>query len=130
MKSIVFTDVDRHCRNQVAPAELEDVLNSHEDVIEAAVCALWDADGQTEIPIGYVVLKPAIPEAERRAALDRILKWTDGIFARYKKIRGGLHYIDAIPKNPTGKVMRNNLPVRLAAAKAEAEKQARRTAKL
>ncbi|GAB7354598.1 hypothetical protein MBLNU459_g5039t1 [Dothideomycetes sp. NU459] len=119
--------------NQVAPAELEDVLNSHEDVLEAAVCAKWDESGQTEIPIGYVVLKPSIPVSEREAVLERILKWTDGLFARYKKIRGGLHYIEAIPKNPTGKVMRSMLPARLEAVKIEAERQAKtasRSAKL
>ena len=37
--------------NQVAPAELEDLLSSHKDVIEAGVCAAWDQDQQTEVSI-------------------------------------------------------------------------------
>lgn len=35
--------------NQVAPAELEDLLNSHPAVAEAGVCAGWDASQQTEV---------------------------------------------------------------------------------
>jgi len=35
--------------NQVAPAELEDLLNSHPDVAEAGVCAAWDKDNHTEV---------------------------------------------------------------------------------
>lgn len=35
--------------NQVAPAELEDLLNSHPDVAEAGVCAAWDKENQTEV---------------------------------------------------------------------------------
>lgn len=35
--------------NQVAPSELEDLLNSHPDVQEAGVCAAWDGENQTEV---------------------------------------------------------------------------------
>jgi len=104
-------------RNQVPPAELEDILQSHEQVVEAAVTAIWDADQQTEIPMGYVVLQPAVEGTERLRVLDEVRKWVDSRVAPYKKIRGGLHYIEAIPKNPTGKVMRSQLPVRLEAAR-------------
>ena len=27
----------------------------------------------------------------------------------YKRLRGGIHFIDAIPRNPTGKILRRNL---------------------
>lgn len=33
-------------RNQVAPAGLEDILASHLDVVEAAVCATFDSSQQ------------------------------------------------------------------------------------
>jgi acyl-coenzyme A synthetase/AMP-(fatty) acid ligase len=102
--------------NQVAPAELEDILASHPDVVEAAVCAVWDSSQQTEVPVGYVTLKPSTAESDYPAMLDRILQHTNGLVAPYKKIRGGLYYLPSIPKNPTGKVMRAMLPARVEAA--------------
>ena len=42
--------------NQVAPAELEDLLNSHPDVAEAGVCASWDNENQTEVNQPFTLL--------------------------------------------------------------------------
>ncbi|KAF1812760.1 acyl-CoA synthetases/AMP-acid ligases II [Eremomyces bilateralis CBS 781.70] len=97
---------------QVAPAELEDLLASHPEVEEAAVCALWHEDGQTEVPIGYVVLSSSVAQNDREAALKRIRESVDKIVSPYKKLRGGVFAIDAIPKNPTGKIQRSELPAR------------------
>lgn len=114
--------------NQVAPAELEDILSSHEHVVEAAVCATYDENQQTELPIGYVQLHPSIPEAERDAALKNILQWINGLVSPSKKLRGGLFYLASIPKNPTGKIMRSKLPAREEAARKALAKS--RSAKL
>ena len=100
---------------QVPPAELEDVLSSHPLVVEAAVTALWDASQETEVPVGYAVLRADVPKADRLRVLAEIHKWFSGRVAGYKKLRGGLHYIEALPKNATGKVVRNQLPARVAA---------------
>lgn len=115
-------------RNQVAPAELEDTLQSHEDVVEAGVTFTWDANQQTEIPIAYVVLKPTVAVADREKVLAVIHKWHDSRVSPYKKIRGGLHYIEALPKNATGKLVRAQLPARLEAVRQAAA--ASRPAKL
>ncbi|OGE55191.1 hypothetical protein PENARI_c005G11496 [Penicillium arizonense] len=100
--------------HQVAPSELEGILGSHDLVIEAAVCGYFDADRQTEWPIGYVVLAPSVPQTEYSKTLKAIHVWLDNQVASYKRLRGGLHYIDSVPKNPTGKLMRQNLPIKLA----------------
>lgn len=41
----------------------------------------------------------------------------NGLVAPYKKLRGGLHYLPCIPKNPTRKIIRALLPARMEAAK-------------
>jgi len=102
--------------NQVAPAELEDILNSHPSVAESAVCGIFDASQQTEVPVGYVCLKASISESERTKVLAEIRQWVDGLVSPTKKLRGGLFYLAQIPKNPTGKVQRMLLPARLEAA--------------
>jgi acyl-coenzyme A synthetase/AMP-(fatty) acid ligase len=109
---------------QVAPAELEDLLAANKEVEEAAVCALWLEDTQTEVPIGYVVLSSSVAPDNREAALKRIRDSVDSIVSSYKKLRGGVFAIDAIPKNVTGKIQRAELPARKEAARKEAARLA------
>jgi acyl-coenzyme A synthetase/AMP-(fatty) acid ligase len=47
--------------------------------------------------------------------------WFDGKVSSYKKLRGGIHHVDEIPKNPNGKIMRSKLPARLQAEAALAK---------
>ncbi|KAF9886960.1 hypothetical protein FE257_010701 [Aspergillus nanangensis] len=99
--------------NQVPPAELEDVLMQFPDVAESAVCATWDDTQETEIPVAYVSFKPSVHAKDRAQKLREIRAFVDARVAPYKKLRGGVHYLDVIPKNPTGKILRRNLPARI-----------------
>jgi acyl-coenzyme A synthetase/AMP-(fatty) acid ligase len=99
-------------RNQVAPAELEALLNSHPDVTEGAVCALWNSDQGTEVPIAYVSLRKDIPNST--ALLADIRQHVDSKVAPYKKLRGGIVVLDEIPKSGNGKILRRMLPARVA----------------
>lgn len=99
----------------MAPAELEALLNSHPDVKEGAVCALWDGEQGTEVPIAYVSLTPnaLAPGRDRQAILASIRNHVDVKVAPYKKLRGGVVVLDDIPKSSNGKVLRRLLPARL-----------------
>jgi acyl-CoA synthetase (AMP-forming)/AMP-acid ligase II len=85
---------------QVPPAELEAVLLSHPSVADAAVVALKDEDCG-EIPRAFVVLKAPASAAELMAFVAQRV-------ASYKKVRR-LDFIDAIPKSPSGKILRRLL---------------------
>jgi acyl-CoA synthetase (AMP-forming)/AMP-acid ligase II len=87
---------------QVPPAELEAVLLRHPDVVDAAVIGLPD-DEAGEIPVGYVVLRPAAA-----ASPEEIMQFVAGEVAHYKQIRR-LEVIDAIPKSAAGKILRRVL---------------------
>lgn len=87
---------------QVPPAELEAVLLRHPDVADAAVIGLPD-DEAGEIPVGYVVLRPA-----PAASPAEIMRFVAGQVAHYKQIRR-LEVIDAIPKSASGKILRRVL---------------------
>ncbi|KAF2814999.1 acyl-CoA synthetases/AMP-acid ligases II [Mytilinidion resinicola] len=102
--------------NQVAPAELEAYLGGHPYVRECAVCALWDEDQGTEVPIAYVVLTDEGRAARENieVTLADIQKHVDSKVSPYKKLRGGVVALDEIPKTGTGKVLRRLLPARLA----------------
>ncbi|KAJ6095922.1 AMP dependent CoA ligase [Penicillium sp. IBT 16267x] len=101
---------------QVAPSELEDILLRHPDVIDAAVCAVYDDAQATEVPLAYVSLSPGTAElsgTEKQKILDAIKVWIDGQLAGYKKLRGGVFHLQTLPKTPTGKILRRLLPAKL-----------------
>lgn len=88
--------------NQVAPAELEALLLDHPAVVDAAVIGVTIDGG--EVPRAYIVRNPA-----SKATEEDIAKWLEGKVARYKQLRGGVVFVDGIPKNPSGKILRSQL---------------------
>ena len=85
---------------QVAPAELEAVLVTHPCVADAAVIPCPDEEAG-EVPKAIVVLRQASePEAIMEFVAERV--------APHKRIRY-LEVVDAIPKSPSGKILRRVL---------------------
>ncbi|XP_010536450.1 PREDICTED: 4-coumarate--CoA ligase-like 4 [Tarenaya hassleriana] len=94
---------------QVPPAELEALLHSHPDILDAAVIPF--PDGQAgQYPMAYVVRKHG-SDLSGEHVIDFIAKQV----APYKKIRR-VAFIDSIPKNPSGKILRKDL-IKLATSK-------------
>ena len=87
---------------QVAPAELEAVLGTHSAVADVAVVPSPDADSG-ELPKAFVVLKP-----DGHANADELMAYVSERVAPYKKVRL-VEFVDAIPKSPTGKILRRVL---------------------
>ncbi|MEX2245555.1 MAG: AMP-binding protein [Dehalococcoidia bacterium] len=86
---------------QVAPAELEALLMEHPGVRDAAVIPKAD-DEAGEVPKAFVVAR------EPGLDLDAVAAFVAERVAPYKKIRE-IELIDAIPKNPSGKILRRQL---------------------
>ncbi|KIJ64459.1 hypothetical protein HYDPIDRAFT_90496 [Hydnomerulius pinastri MD-312] len=99
---------------QVAPAELEGCILDHPDVADTCVVGVQD-EYSGEIPLAFVVLHPGPAEHARedpRVAEDMkqsIVKHVADRKAAYKKLAGGVEFVDAIPKNPSGKLLRRVL---------------------
>jgi len=87
---------------QVAPAELESVLQSHPAVADVAVIPSPDEEAG-EVPKAYVVLKPGMS-----ATAQEIMDYVAAHVAPYKKVRK-VEFIEAIPKVPSGKILRRKL---------------------
>ena len=90
---------------QVAPAELEAVIQSHPAVADAAVIPSPD-DEAGEVPKAFVVLRD-----ETNTTADALMTYVASKVAPHKKIRR-LEFIDAIPKVPSGKILRRELVAR------------------
>lgn len=92
---------------QVPPAELEGVLLGHTDIADACVIPVYDQDRATEVPRAYVVLTAGTDRTEEKA--KEIVVWISSKVAPHKQLRGGVRFIDEIPKNASGKLLRRVL---------------------
>ncbi|KAL6616350.1 hypothetical protein ACP70R_038620 [Stipagrostis hirtigluma subsp. patula] len=87
---------------QVPPAELEHLLQTHPDIVEAAVVPLPDAQAG-ELPVAFIVGRP-------RSILHKaqIKEFVAKQVVHYKQIHH-VFLVDSIPKNATGKILRKDL---------------------
>ncbi|MCX5415799.1 AMP-binding protein [Streptomyces sp. NBC_00059] len=108
-----FTVVDRvkelikYKGHQVPPAELESVLLGHEGVADAAVVGVPDQLAG-ELPKAFVVRGPAGAELDEQAVMAHVAAHVPP----YQRVRL-VEFVDAIPKSPSGKLLRNALRERL-----------------
>ncbi|MFF3754564.1 4-coumarate--CoA ligase family protein [Streptomyces sp. NPDC002018] len=88
---------------QVAPADLEALLLTHDAIADAAVIGVLDEDGD-EVPKAYIVRRPgaaALTEGEVRAFVaERV--------APYKKVRR-VEFVASVPRAASGKILRREL---------------------
>ncbi|OWR42279.1 hypothetical protein KGM_207224 [Danaus plexippus plexippus] len=87
---------------QVAPAELETVLRSHPKILDCAVLGIPDPFSG-EVPKAFVVVQPG-----QNIKGEEVLEHVNSKLTQFKKIKE-VQFVDAIPKNPAGKIMRRQL---------------------
>ena len=87
---------------QVAPAELEAIVQSHPAVADVAVIPSPNEEAG-EIPKAFVVVKPGAT-----LTADEVIAYVAERVSPQKKVRA-VEFIDAIPKVPSGKILRRAL---------------------
>lgn len=105
---------------QVAPAELQLALVTHPNIEDAAVVGcrmqvntvplnlIWSLIShrqEQEHPRAFVVRKLG----EELSEIE-VFNFIKTRFARHKWLTGGVFFIDAIPRTPSGKVKKRELP--------------------
>ncbi|CAL5023130.1 unnamed protein product [Urochloa decumbens] len=95
---------------QIAPAELEGLLLSHAEILDAAVVPYPDPEAG-EVPIAYVVRSSnsSLSEAD-------VQKFIEKQVAYYKRLRK-VTFVDTVPKSASGKILRRELIVQVRSSK-------------
>lgn len=107
---------------QVAPAEIENLLFSHPQIAEAAVVGLpgVNSESGSDLPRAYVVRRAGADAISE----DEVKEFVRSKLAHYKQLRGGVVFVDELPKNAIGKYLRRDLRER-AKKEVGAQRQAR-----
>lgn len=92
----------------IAPAEVESVLETHPDVEEAAVVGVPDEEW------GQRVAACVVPRPGAKLSAQQLIEFCRQRLASFKKPEI-VEIVDELPKSPVGKVLRRELRARLAA---------------
>ena len=90
----------------VAPAQIEALLLEHPAVADVGVIAKAD-EAAGEVPKAFIVLRSGYENLSG----DELMAWANGKLATYKNVRE-VEFIDVIPRNPSGKILRRILKER------------------
>jgi len=93
----------------IAPAEVEAVIQTHPAVEDVVVIGLPDVDW------GQKVAAVVVPRAGSRVAADELIEYCRQRIASFKK-PDVIHFADVLPRNDLGKVLRRELRAKFDAA--------------
>ena len=85
------------------PNELEEMLLRHEDVQDAAVF------GKPEPSVRELVTALVVRKPGANVSTEELRKLVDDQVDDRKQLRGGVHLVQKIPRNPQGKILRKKL---------------------
>ena len=86
----------------IYPAEVENAIYSHEDIADVAVIGVPN-DKWGEAVMAYVVLKDG-----RKLSAEDVIEYARSKIARYKCPKT-VEFIEALPRNASGKILRKDL---------------------
>lgn len=90
----------------MSPTELENLILEIPEIADVAVVGIPDTLAG-EVPRAFCVKKPNAKINE-----EDILLYVNPKVTHYKKLAGGVKFIDVIPRNPNGKILRNELKIK------------------
>eukprot|EP00095_Tigriopus_kingsejongensis_P002470 maker-scaffold326_size205590-snap-gene-0.12 protein:Tk02470 transcript:maker-scaffold326_size205590-snap-gene-0.12-mRNA-1 annotation:"hypothetical protein DAPPUDRAFT_204305" len=97
-------DLIKYKNNHVYPGDLEAIIQKHPDVVEVAIFGIPEPTVQ-ELVSALVVKRPG-SQLNEKDVRDLVLKED---LEYYKQVRGPIKFVDRLPRNHRGKIVRRTL---------------------
>ena len=89
----------------MSPTELENLILQLPQIADVAVVGVPDVLAD-EVPKAFIVVKPGSKISE-----EDVRNYVNEKVVHYKQLAGGVSFIDTIPRNAAGKILRKELLV-------------------
>jgi len=95
-----FKELIKYRMSHVVPTNIEKQMMTHPAIEEVGVVGLpHEVDG--ELPLAFVVLRKG-----QSATAQELIDYTNELVVDEEKLRGGVRFIEKIPRNELGKIVR------------------------
>ncbi|KAL7934549.1 hypothetical protein V8C35DRAFT_326937 [Trichoderma chlorosporum] len=96
---------------QISPTEIEALLFRHPSIADACVVPIPD-DSAGELPLAFIVRSPAGKTEDERILRQKIHTFVNSELSEYKRLAGGIEFLEALPKSASGKTKRGEMKER------------------
>ncbi|KAL7962783.1 hypothetical protein V8C34DRAFT_301207 [Trichoderma compactum] len=96
---------------QISPTEIEALLSRHPCIADVCVVPIPD-DSAGELPLAFIVRSPAGEDEDERVLKQKIHTFVDSELSEYKRLAGGIEFLEALPKSASGKTKRGEMKER------------------
>lgn len=90
----------------MAPPEIEGLLLVHPEIVDCAVIGVPGGGENSELPRAYIVRRPGSGDSLTE---QQVKDHVTAKLAAYKHLAGGVKFVDAVPKNASGKILKRIL---------------------
>ncbi|KAL6694562.1 hypothetical protein J3F84DRAFT_47583 [Trichoderma pleuroticola] len=96
---------------QISPTEVEALLLRHPCIADACVVPIPN-DSAGELPLAFIVPSPADKAEDERVLRQKIHAFVNSELSEYKRLAGGIEFLEALPKSASGKTKRGEMKER------------------
>uniref|UniRef100_A0A182NT80 AMP-dependent synthetase/ligase domain-containing protein n=1 Tax=Anopheles dirus TaxID=7168 RepID=A0A182NT80_9DIPT len=98
-------DIFKYRNYQIAPSDLEAIISRIDGVQDVCVVSVSDEDSATDVPAAVIVRRP---DASSLNA-TQVRNIVDGQVSDFKRLRGGVYFVEELPKTHNGKILRRKV---------------------
>nr|XP_029710358.1 probable 4-coumarate--CoA ligase 1 [Aedes albopictus] len=97
-------DIIKYMNFQISPSDLEDIVLKIRGVAQVCVAGIPTEDRSSELATAMIVKQPG-----SSLSAQEVEDTVNGQVSDYKKLRGGVFFVDQLPMTPAGKVLRRSV---------------------